>query len=205
MKIELRPIEEITAAMWAGNPRTISTGELNKLRTSIREFGLVLPIIVNSVTGHVVGGHQRVRAAALEGLTEVPVTTIELAEDREPLLNLALNKIDGEWDYDKLTEVLSNLAEAECFALTGFDEADLVSIFANYDLPNNGGDSFEEFIEKGGQRTESPTVAFKSPEVEFICTRSEYDALVNRMQRVAGVNDNRCNEHFLDVIGLVAA
>jgi hypothetical protein len=108
------------------NPRKITKSDLNKLIRSIKEFGFVDPIIANKHKGReniVVGGHQRLRAAKAMKMKEVPVTYVDLPEDKENLLNVALNEISGTWDDEKLFELLSQLNEKGVdLTLTGFDE-----------------------------------------------------------------------------------
>lgn len=108
------------------NPRKISKAELNKLIRSIKEFGFVDPIIVNSNENRknvIIGGHQRVLAATKMKKETVPVTYVNLTEDKENLLNIALNEISGEWDDKKLFDLLKELdAKGVDLTLTGFDE-----------------------------------------------------------------------------------
>ena len=103
------------------NPRKISDDELDALRRSMRFFGTVQPIVVNRRTKHVVGGHQRVKAAEAEGIAALPVVYVDLDDPSERQLNLALNRIGGTWDQDKLAAVIADLEAAGAdLALTGF-------------------------------------------------------------------------------------
>ena len=117
------------------NPRKITKRELHKLMRSITEFGFVDPIIVNKHSTRnniVVGGHQRLKAAEKLGMKEVPVTYVNLTEDKESLLNIALNEISGEWDDDKLLSLLQELEEKGIdLTLSGFDEPLLDEILSN--------------------------------------------------------------------------
>ena len=116
------------------NPRRITKREMQKLIRSITEFGFVDPIIVNKNKARynvIIGGHQRVEAAKKLKLTEVPVTYVDMNEEKEQLLNIALNEISGEWDDDKLLELLKELEERGVdLTLTGFDEPILDEILA---------------------------------------------------------------------------
>lgn len=109
------------------NPRRITKSELNKLVRSIKEFGFVDPVIVNRHKDRyniIIGGHQRVEAAKKLGFKEVPVTYVELDHDREHLLNIALNEISGDWDDQKLYDIIKELQDKNLdITLTGFDEA----------------------------------------------------------------------------------
>lgn len=109
------------------NPRQITDDEMGKLKNSINEFGYVDPIIVNKHNNHIVGGNQRYCALKSLGYDEVDVIFINEPDiNREKALNLALNKISGEWDFVKLADILDDL-ELNDFdiSLTGFDELEL--------------------------------------------------------------------------------
>ena len=109
------------------NPRQITDDEMGKLKNSINEFGYVDPIIVNKHNNHVVGGNQRYEALKSLGYTDVDVIFIDEPDlNREKALNIALNKISGEWDFVKLADIIDDL-ELNDFdiSLTGFDEPEL--------------------------------------------------------------------------------
>jgi DNA modification methylase len=91
------------------NPRRISDAELEALSRSIREFGLVDPIIARREDRTVIGGHQRLLAARRLGLATVPVVFIDVTPEQAKLLNLALNRISGDWDQELLARLLSEL------------------------------------------------------------------------------------------------
>lgn len=103
--------------------------EFEKLKRSIHEFGYVEPIIWNKQTGHVIGGHQRLKILQDEGLTEVDCVVVDFDEAKEKALNVALNKISGAWDQAKLGLLISDL-EASAFdvSLTGFDESEIADL-----------------------------------------------------------------------------
>ncbi len=104
--------------------------EYDKLKRSIEQFGYVEPVIWNKVTGRVVGGHQRLKVLIDMGITEVECVVVELPEDKEKALNIALNKISGEWDKDKLALLIADLQGADFdVSLTGFDPAELDDLF----------------------------------------------------------------------------
>jgi ParB-like chromosome segregation protein Spo0J len=101
-----------------------------KLAASLREFGLVEPLVWNEPTGHVVGGHARLAILKEMGVTEVPVSVVRLTPEREKALNVVLNNLEaqGRYDPDKLAEVLTELADLPELALTGFDARDLAAL-----------------------------------------------------------------------------
>lgn len=132
MKIEIKNITELVLADY--NPRKdLQPGdpEYEKLKKSILEFDYIEPIIWNQRTGQVVGGHQRLKILKELGRQEVEVSVVDLPEDKEKALNIALNKISGEWDLPKLQELLAELEQCDFdIQLTGFDPGEIEDIFA---------------------------------------------------------------------------
>ncbi|RJQ40263.1 MAG: hypothetical protein C4555_01835 [Dehalococcoidia bacterium] len=112
------------------NPRTISASQLAALERSITQFGLVDPIVVRQQDRTVIGGHQRLAAAKRLGLTTVPVVYVEREAS---LLNLALNRISGDWDLEKLGEILTELRELPEIdvSLSGFEEIEIDRLLAD--------------------------------------------------------------------------
>ena len=127
MKIEKVNIEELKEAEY--NPRknlTPDDEEYKKIKKSIIEFGYVAPLIVNKDMT-VIGGHQRLKVLKELGYTEIECNMVDLDKNKEKALNIALNKITGEWDDDKLEELLSELKDTDIdLDITGFsfDEVD---------------------------------------------------------------------------------
>ena len=104
--------------------------EYEKLKRSIEQFGYVEPVIWNKTTSHVVGGHQRLKVLLDMGITEVECVVIEMNEEKEKALNIALNKISGDWDKDKLMLLIADLQGADFdVSLTGFEPAELDALF----------------------------------------------------------------------------
>ena len=104
--------------------------EYEKLKRSIEQFGYVEPVIWNKTTGRVVGGHQRLKVLIDMGITEVECVVVEMDESKEKALNVALNKISGDWDKDKLALLIADL-QGEDFdvSLTGFEPAEIDAMF----------------------------------------------------------------------------
>ena len=117
------------------NPRkTLKPGdkEWESLKNSLERFGLAAPLVVNKATGNLVSGHQRLNVLKANGAEEAEVVLIELDEDKEKLLNIALNKIDGDWDYKKL-EALFDEIDTDDIQFTGFAPEELNNLFdSNY-------------------------------------------------------------------------
>lgn len=105
------PVAELLSMVADYNPRRIRRDAKERLRQSLRSFGVVQPVVVNTRSNRIVGGHQRIRIAAEEGVEAMPVIYVDLPEDREQELNLVLNskEAQGEWDNHKLAELLTNV------------------------------------------------------------------------------------------------
>lgn len=104
--------------------------EYEKLKRSITEFGYVEPVIWNQTTGRVVGGHQRLKVLQEMGMTEIDRVIIEVSEEKEKALNIALNKISGDWDTDKLALLITDLQGSDLdVSLTGFEPAEIDALF----------------------------------------------------------------------------
>ena len=131
MLIEKKKVTELIPADY--NPRKdLKPGdpEYEKLKRSIEQFGYVEPVIWNQTTGRVVGGHQRLKVLIDMGITEVECVVVELSEEKEKALNVALNKISGDWDKEKLALLIADLQGADFdVSLTGFEPAELDALF----------------------------------------------------------------------------
>ena len=131
MDIRKIPVEQLIPADY--NPRKdLKPGdpEYDKLKRSIEQFGYVEPLIWNKTTGRIVGGHQRLKVLIDMGIPEVDCVVVELPEEKEKALNIALNKISGEWDKDKLALLIADLQGTDFdVSLTGFDPAELDDLF----------------------------------------------------------------------------
>lgn len=104
--------------------------EYEKLKRSIEQFGYVEPVIWNKTTGRVVGGHQRLKVLMDMCITEVECVVVEMDESQEKALNIALNKISGDWDKDKLALLIADLQGADFdVSLTGFEPAEIDDLF----------------------------------------------------------------------------
>ena len=108
MVIEKKRISELLPASY--NPRKdlkAGDAEYEKLKRSIEQFGYVEPIIWNKHTSNVVGGHQRLKVLKESGIEELDCVIVDLPEEKEKALNIALNKISGDWDKDKLALLIT--------------------------------------------------------------------------------------------------
>jgi len=125
IKVEYVSINELKPAEY--NPRKLTDAEAKDLTNSIKEFGLVDPIIVNNAKGReniIIGGHQRYYIAKKLGIKQVPIVYITISDiKKEQELNLRLNKNLGEWDYD----LLANFDE-ELLKNVGFSDKEISNI-----------------------------------------------------------------------------
>ncbi|MFK4568398.1 site-specific DNA-methyltransferase [Enterococcus sp. UD-01] len=106
--------------------------EYEKLKKSIEEFGFIDPPIFNKQTGNLVGGHQRVSVAKDLGITAIEVSVIDVPLEKEKQLNIALNKISGQWDENKLAVLLQTFSDDEV-VLSGFDSAEASDLIDRFE------------------------------------------------------------------------
>lgn len=130
-QLRIMPLHQLIPAPY--NPRrplTPQSPAYRRLAHSLREFGLVEPLVWNETTGHVVGGHLRLRILEELGASEVPVSVVRLSPEREKALNVVLNnrEAQGRFDPEALRTLLEDLHGLPEFELTGFDSADLKSL-----------------------------------------------------------------------------
>ena len=147
LNIRKIPVSKIKPAAY--NPRKdLEPGdpEYEKLLKSINEFDCVEPLIWNRRTGNLVGGHQRLKIFIARGDTEVACSVVDLSAEREKSLNLALNKISGDWDNEKLATLLDELIRMPEFDIevTGFDLPEASELIDQLLLQNaNEDDDFD--------------------------------------------------------------
>ena len=159
LKIEMIDVNKLSKSAY--NPRVIDNIEFEALKKSLSEFGFVEPIIVNTREHEsfdadekewtIVGGNQRYEAARSLKMKQVPVVFVNLTKEKEKILNLALNKISGDWDNDKLAEVLFGLTQEDKIPesdLLGFSHEEISAILDT--VMNVGDEDAEDFDLDGG-------------------------------------------------------
>lgn len=135
--ITYRDIDDINPADY--NPRVEldpNSREWGDLERSLTEFGVVEPLVINTRTGRLVGGHQRLRVLKELGHTEVPVVEVDLDDTQEKQLNIALNKVEGRWNDPALADLLDELQDTggdDLLELTGFHEDDIDRLLRRVD------------------------------------------------------------------------
>lgn len=145
------------------------------LKRSLKNFGLVEPLVWNERSGHVVGGHQRLQILSDLGWTDVPVCVVDLEESAEKALNVVLNnrQAQSDWDVEKLAKVLEEIqtTDAEALSQTGFSDKHLDELL--HGLSQKG----EVDVEQGPQRIE---ICLIVPIEKLEEVRPEIDALLGR-------------------------
>ena len=131
---ELRLVPITKLIPYVNNARTHSPEQILKLRSSLREFGFINPVIIDRDYG-VIAGHGRILAAREEGITEVPcVFADHLTEAQKKAYIIADNRMamDAGWDEELLRVEIEALQAADFDPLlTGFDADELASLFDN--------------------------------------------------------------------------
>lgn len=129
-EMQLVPVEKLIP--YINNARTHSDEQIKKLRSSLREFGFINPVIIDR-DYNVIAGHGRILAAKAENISEVPCVFVDYLNDaQKKAYILADNRMamDAGWDEELLKiEIESLQAEDFDLSLTGFDEKELASIF----------------------------------------------------------------------------
>ena len=195
MKIIKKKIDDLLPAVY--NPRkdlTPEDKEYQKIKRSIEEFGYVEPIIYNVATNTIVGGHQRLKVLKELGYTEIEVVEIEETEEREKALNIALNKIEGEWDMAALKDLLQDLDTGNLdMALTGFDDWEIEQLMTQFhmeDDPFEDDDFSEEDIEKANTMVVIGEYRIK-------VARAVYDSWLNRMRMDVGFDKESIEKEIM--------
>ena len=128
------------------NPRKAlkpGDAEFEKIKNSITEFGYVDPIIVNSDMT-IIGGHQRWSVLKTLGYTEVDCVVIEIDKTKEKALNIALNKVTGEWNKELLADLIKDLQSLDYdVSFTGFDPPEIDELFNEVHSKDTKDDEFD--------------------------------------------------------------
>lgn len=145
---------------YVNNARTHSPEQITKLRSSLREFGFINPVIIDR-DFNVIAGHGRLMAAKEEGITEVPCVFVDyLTEAQKKAYILADNRmaLDAGWDEELLRIEIESLQGADFdVSLTGFGEDEIADLFAGDSAEDVKDDGFDlsaalekaAFVERG--------------------------------------------------------
>lgn len=186
VKQERRRIAELRPAEY--NPRKhLQPGDedYERLKRSIQTFGYVDPIIVNH-DGTVIGGHQRLTVLEDLGYTEADVAVVNLSKSDEKALNVALNKISGEWDQEKLAEIFLDLKlEDYDSTVTGFERDEI-------------GDILSGIVDEEAEEAEKYTSKIDTPIYEITGETPEVDELFDRTKTRSLLADIETDESITD-------
>lgn len=188
MEVQKIPVSRLNPAAY--NPRVeLKSGEkeYEKLKRSIVEFGFVEPLIWNRQTGNIVGGHQRYQVLKDLGHTEIECVVVDLDLQREKALNVALNRIQGEWDETKLAAIMAEFdASAFDVSLTGMDAGEIDALLNKFYSHEAAEDDFDheteakEIEENGGPITE-PGDLWRLGDHLLLCGDPEELAVYDRL------------------------
>ena len=134
MIIERKKLADLKPAPY--NPRTSTKQQEENLKASLEKFGVVEPVIFNKQTGHIVGGHFRVRELKKLGHKEIDCVVVDLNEEDEKELNIRLNANTGDFDWERL----ANEWDAEQLLdwglkIPNFEPAELEAEEDDFDVP----------------------------------------------------------------------
>lgn len=185
VRIEQRRLTDLIDADYNPRKKLVPTDpEYQKISRSIDEFGYVDLIIINS-DNTIIGGHQRKNILIDKGFDKVDVIVLDISKEQEKALNIALNKISGQWDMEKLKDILQEL-DNDTFdvTLTGFDIdeiEDLMLQFQQDDPVDNDEFDVEEAYEKTVEPITSIGDIWYIGNHRLICGDSTDEIVINKL------------------------
>ena len=221
--MQLVPVSKLVP--YVNNARTHSPEQVMKLRSSLREFGFINPIIIDRDYG-IIAGHGRILAAKEEGITEVPCVFVDyLTEAQKKAYILADNRMamDAGWDEELLrVEIEALQGEAFDVSLTGFDEMELADLFKDGSDSGAEDDDYDlsaalekaAFVERGdiwtvgrhrlmcGDATSAEDVAalMDDRKANLILTDPPYGVSFKSSSGLTIQNDSMKNEEFYNFL-----
>lgn len=169
-QLTMVPIDDLVP--YANNARTHPAQQIAQIRSSLREFGFVTPVLID-FNNNIIAGHGRVLAARAEGMTEVPCVLVSnLTEAQRKAYILADNRLSetSAWDKDLLKIELQGLEELKFdTGITGFDAKDLDAIHVSeYDRAAPGGsDPTPESADDTPESSAEPEHLIRCPKCGF--------------------------------------
>lgn len=221
--MQLVPVSKLVP--YVNSARTHSPEQVMKLRSSLREFGFINPIIIDRDYG-IIAGHGRLLAAKEEGITEVPCVFVDyLTEAQKKAYILADNRMamDAGWDEELLrVEIEALQGEAFDVSLTGFDEMELADLFKDGSDSGAEDDDYDlsaalekaAFVERGdiwtvgrhrlmcGDATSAEDVAalMDDRKANLILTDPPYGVSFKSSSGLTIQNDSMKNEEFYNFL-----
>jgi len=210
---------------YVNNARTHSPEQITKLRSSLREFGFINPVLIDREF-NVLAGHGRIAAAKEEGINEVPCVFVEhLSEAQKKAYILADNRmsLDAGWDDELLKVEMASLQEMGFdVGMTGFDESELADLFADDNNTSAKDDDFDltaalekaAFVQRGdiwtvgrhrlmcGDATSAEDVAalMSGTKANLILTDPPYGVSFRSSSGLTIQNDSMKNEEFYNFL-----
>ena len=210
---------------YVNNARTHSPEQITKLRSSLREFGFINPVLIDREY-NVLAGHGRICAAKEEGINEVPCVFVEhLSEAQKKAYILADNRmsLDAGWDDELLKVEMASLQEMGFdVGMTGFDESELADLFADDNNTSAKDDDFDltaalekaAFVQRGdiwtvgrhrlmcGDATSAEDVAalMSGTKANLILTDPPYGVSFRSSSGLTIQNDSMKNEEFYNFL-----
>ena len=185
IRIERKKLEDLNPAEYNPRKRLMpGDDEYEKLRRSIETFTYVDPIIVNK-DGTVIGGHQRLFVLRDMGYTEADVSVVDLSKNDEKALNIALNKISGEWDEDKLAEIFAELNTVGYDAtVTGYDEDAIAALLGEIKAQEETANEYSQKIDPVQYE-----VTGDAPEVWELYSDTKYRELIMDIESDGSISE----------------
>lgn len=210
---------------YVNNARTHSAEQVMKLRSSLREFGFINPVIIDREF-NVIAGHGRILAAKEEGILEVPCVFVDyLTEAQKKAYILADNRMamDAGWDEELLRiEIEALQSEDFDIGLTGFDESEIADLFGSDDTSGVKDDDYDlsaalekaAFVKRGdiwtvgrhrlmcGDATSSEDVAalMDGKKANLIITDPPYNVAFESSDGLSIKNDKMANDKFYEFL-----
>lgn len=222
---EMKMVETSKLIPYVNNARTHSQEQVNKLRGSLREFGFINPVIIDS-DFNVIAGHGRLMAAKEEGIEEVPCVLVDyLTEAQKKAYILADNRYaqDAGWDEEMLKLEIEALEGMDFdVSLTGFNEDEISDLFANSESTWAEDDDFDlsdalekaAFVQRGdvwqvgrhrlmcGDATSAEDVAtlMDGKKANLIITDPPYNVAFESSDGLSIKNDKMENDKFYEFL-----
>jgi ParB-like chromosome segregation protein Spo0J len=185
MQIRRIKVSEIKPAAY--NPRVeLQPGDerYQDIKRSIEAFDLVEPLVWNERTGNLVGGHQRLKVLIDKGQTEVDCSVVSLSLAQEKALNVALNKVQGQFDTMKLRAVLQDIKVELDPIVTGFGGLELESLLTPVSSAWDGDEEDEEGEDGTGSHGQgTPVIHYDI----IFDTGEQYDSWVAFIRRLKAI------------------
>lgn len=185
--IKIEYVETDGLVPWLDNPRQISQDDAKALERSIKEFGFVDPIIARRTDKTIIGGHQRLDVAIKHGFKQVPVVFLEISDAKMKALNLALNKISGEFDEELLAEIFADMKGVDP-TVTGFTQEEI--------------ESLQELRKDGELKGENDYSDYGVRQITFSFKAEVFDKVIERLEVI--MREMHVTSHTEAFLGLLA-